>query len=80
MPRSPRRSRSIPAAPAGCSPEARSYQVGSALEERGYELGYASSYLRHRNWIQVCLMGEHGREELELLPRLLGEAVGADRK
>jgi aspartate aminotransferase-like enzyme/N-acyl-L-homoserine lactone synthetase len=56
-------------------PEVRSGRVGSALEERGYELSYSSSYLRERNWIQICLMGEHGREELASLPRLLGGAV-----
>jgi aspartate aminotransferase-like enzyme len=58
-------------------PEVRSCRVGSALEERGYELSYSSSYLRERNWIQICLMGEHGREELASLPRLLSGAVAA---
>ena len=56
-------------------PEVDSYRVGCALEERGYELSYSSSYLRERGWIQICLMGEHGREELALLPRLLRDAV-----
>lgn len=55
--------------------EVDSHRVGCALEERGYELSYSSSYLRERSWIQVCLMGEHGREELALLPRLLRDAV-----
>ena len=45
------------------------------MEERGYELSYLSSYLRERNWIQICLMGEHGREELAALPRLLSDAA-----
>jgi aspartate aminotransferase-like enzyme len=56
-------------------PEARSCRVGSALEERGFELSHASSYLRERNWIQICLMGEHGRDDLAPLPRLLREMV-----
>lgn len=56
-------------------PEVESCRVGSALEERGYELSWSSSYLRERNWLQICLMGEHGREELAPLPRLLGEAL-----
>ncbi len=56
-------------------PEARSCRVGSALEERGYELSYSSAYLRERNWIQICLMGEHEREELASLPRLLSGAL-----
>lgn len=61
-------------------PESPSYRVGRAMEERGYELSYLSSYLRERNWIQVCLMGEHGREELAPVPRLLGDAVAALRR
>jgi aspartate aminotransferase-like enzyme len=52
-------------------PEVQSCRVGTALEDRGYELSYSSSYLRERNWIQICLMGEHGQEELAALPRLL---------
>lgn len=58
-------------------PEAPSCRVGSVLEERGFELGWSSAYLRERNWIQICLMGEHDRAELEPLPRLLSNAVTA---
>jgi aspartate aminotransferase-like enzyme/GNAT superfamily N-acetyltransferase len=54
-------------------PEAPSTQVGRELERRGYELSYLSGYLIERNWIQVCLMGEHTCEDLALLPRLLAE-------
>jgi aspartate aminotransferase-like enzyme/GNAT superfamily N-acetyltransferase len=56
-------------------PEAPSHRVGRALEERGYELSYQSSYLRERNWIQICLMGEHAREDLAPLPALLAGAI-----
>lgn len=52
-------------------PEVESYRVGCALQQRGYELSYASSYLRERSWIQICLMGEHEREELAPLPGLI---------
>lgn len=53
------------------APEVPSCRVGQAMEERGYELSYSSSYLRERNWIQICLMGEHVRDEVAPLPRLL---------
>lgn len=56
-------------------PEVPSSRIGQAMEERGYELSWLSSYLRERNWIQICLMGEHTEEELAPLPRLLGDAV-----
>jgi aspartate aminotransferase-like enzyme/predicted N-acetyltransferase YhbS len=54
-------------------PEASSNWVGRELERRGYELSYLSGYLVERNWIQVCLMGEHTCEDLAPLPRLLEE-------
>jgi aspartate aminotransferase-like enzyme/predicted N-acetyltransferase YhbS len=57
-------------------PEAPSTRVGRELERRGYELSYLSGYLIERNWIQVCLMGEHTCEDLAPLPRLLAEASG----
>lgn len=56
-------------------PEAPSTRVGRELERRGYELSYLSGYLVERNWIQVCLMGEHTCEELAALPRVLVEAA-----
>ncbi|HVG08311.1 MAG TPA: aminotransferase V [Thermoanaerobaculia bacterium] len=59
-------------------PQVPSCRMGQAMEERGYELSYSSSYLRERNWIQICLMGEHGREELASLPSLLSGAVNWD--
>ncbi len=43
---------------------AQSSQVGRRLEDAGYFLSYNSAYLLERNWIQVCLMGEVGREAL----------------
>ncbi|HYX24261.1 MAG TPA: aminotransferase class V-fold PLP-dependent enzyme [Thermoanaerobaculia bacterium] len=47
--------------------------LGEALEERGIWLSYRSGYLLERNLLQVCLMGEHHRWELEELLRVLGE-------
>jgi aspartate aminotransferase-like enzyme len=37
------------------------------LEQAGFLLSYNSDYLRQRNWIQICLMGEYARERLEAL-------------
>jgi len=39
-------------------PEMNSVKIGEAMQEAGYLLSYNSGYLRRRNWIQVCLMGE----------------------
>jgi aspartate aminotransferase-like enzyme len=57
-------------------PEAPSTRVGRELERRGYELSYLSGYLIERNWIQVCLMGEHTCEELAALPGVVAEVAG----
>lgn len=50
-----------------------SERVGRRLRQQGYLLSYSSEYLRARNWVQICLMGECTREALEsaldLLPR-----------
>jgi aspartate aminotransferase-like enzyme len=60
-------------------PEAPSTRVGRELERRGYELSYLSGYLIERNWIQVCLMGEHTCEDLATLPRVMAEVVRISR-
>ena len=41
------------------STEMNSVELGDALLTAGYELSYKSRYLVERNWIQICLMGEH---------------------
>ncbi len=46
--------------------------VGRKLSESGYQLSYRSRYLRERNWIQICLMGEVEQESLIPLIGLLG--------
>jgi aspartate aminotransferase-like enzyme len=45
-------------------PELDSSRVGSAIQESGYLLSYKSEYLRRKNWIQICLMGDTAREKL----------------
>jgi aspartate aminotransferase-like enzyme len=38
--------------------EMNSVKIGEAMQESGYLLSYNSGYLRRKNWIQICLMGE----------------------
>ncbi len=40
-------------------PGINSVTLGDRLRDAGYELSYKSHYLIERNWIQICLMGEH---------------------
>ena len=39
-------------------PEMNSVKIGEAMQEAGYLLSYNSGYLRRKNWIQICLIGE----------------------
>jgi aspartate aminotransferase-like enzyme len=52
-------------------PDVSSRSVGWLLQQEGYLLSYKSEYLLKRNWIQICLMGEWSRENLETLPAVL---------
>lgn len=45
--------------------------VAEALEREGFLVCHASGYLRERNWIQICLMGEVSRDALPPLVRKL---------
>lgn len=53
------------------SPELNSVTVGNLMQEAGFLLSYNSEYLKHRNWIQICLMGEVGREKVVSLVNVL---------
>ena len=46
-------------------------EVGISLETQGFFTSYMSGYLRRRNWLQICLMGEVTRAELERLVPVL---------
>ena len=49
-------------------------EMGRNLEAHGFYTSYASGYLRRRNWLQICLMGETDHEQLErLLPVLAAQ-------
>ncbi len=45
-------------------PEMNSVKIGEAMQEAGYLLSCNSGYLRRKNWIQICLMGECPREKI----------------
>jgi aspartate aminotransferase-like enzyme len=51
--------------------------VGRKLNEAGFQLSYRSRYLRARNWIQICLMGEVDRGSLAELVVLLTRMCAA---
>ncbi len=56
-------------------------RMGAALESLGFYTSYASGYLRERNWLQVCLMGEVERAQLErLMPVLAAQMDALSRK
>jgi len=44
--------------------EMDSTKIGKQLHEAGFLLSCNSDYLRRRNWLQICLMGEFAREKL----------------
>jgi aspartate aminotransferase-like enzyme len=52
-------------------PEMNSVNVGTLMQEAGYLLSCNSNYLRQRNWIQVCLMGESSNEKVLALTNAL---------
>jgi aspartate aminotransferase-like enzyme len=56
--------------------EMNSVKVGNLIKEAGYLLSYNSEYLRRRNWIQICLMGECSREKLVALLNGLRRVCG----
>jgi aspartate aminotransferase-like enzyme len=44
-----------------------SSDFGLKLQKAGFLLSYNSDYLRRRNWIQICLMGEYSKDKIESL-------------
>jgi aspartate aminotransferase-like enzyme len=60
-------------------PEMDSVKIGDAMQEAGYLLSYNSDYLRGKNWLQICLMGEVSREKVVAVGNALIRAVGKRR-
>lgn len=51
-----------------------STRIGGLIQEAGYLLSYNSEYLRRRNWIQICFMGDCAKEKLVSLLNALNRA------
>lgn len=54
--------------------------VGNLLKESGFLLSCNSAYLREKNWIQICLMGEIAREKVVALANALQRVRKSDAK
>jgi aspartate aminotransferase-like enzyme len=52
-------------------PELNSVTMGKLMQEAGFLLSYNSAYLRGKNWMQICLMGEITREKVVALVNAL---------
>ena len=50
-------------------------ELGNRLEQNGFLLSYNSEYLRERNWIQICLMGDFSKSDVESLVESLTDAM-----
>ncbi len=61
-------------------PEQNSSDFGLKLQKAGFLLSYNSDYLRRRNWIQICLMGEYSKDKIESLLTWLGRNPIAEAK
>ena len=47
--------------------EINSTDFGAQLQQAGYLISCGSDYLRTRNWMQICLMGEYSRQKINEL-------------
>jgi len=61
-------------------PELDSVKVGNLMQEAGFLLSYNSEYLKSRNWIQICLMGEVAREKVVSLTNVLARVCFRHRE
>jgi aspartate aminotransferase-like enzyme len=52
-----------------------SVKLGEMMQEAGYLLSCNSEYLRRRNWIQICFMGDCAKERLVSLLNALNRTV-----
>ena len=50
-------------------------EFARSLAESGFLLSYNSEYLRRRNWIQICAMGECTREKVVSLLNAMQRAA-----
>jgi aspartate aminotransferase-like enzyme len=52
-----------------------SKSIGDQLATMGYLISYMSEYLLARNWVQICILGEIKKTEIEALPEIIGKLV-----
>jgi aspartate aminotransferase-like enzyme len=53
--------------------------VATELSKQGLHIAHQSDYLKRRNWVQICLMGEFDEAVLRRLPGLLAGQVAKSR-
>jgi aspartate aminotransferase-like enzyme len=58
-------------------PGQNGFEMAQQMEQAGFLVSYNSDYLRQRNWIQICLMGEYSREKLDGLLAWLARHAAA---
>ena len=56
-------------------PEMDSAKFGGAMQEAGYLLSFNSEYLRRKNWVQICFMGECTREKVVALANAMHRCI-----
>jgi predicted DNA-binding protein (MmcQ/YjbR family) len=56
-----------------------SVKIGGLIQEAGYLLSFNSEYLRRKNWIQICLMGECPREKVVPVANALNRVCSRGR-
>lgn len=59
--------------------EIKSSKFGGAMQEAGYLLSFNSEYLRRKNWVQVCLLGECAREKVIALANAMKRAYSKSK-
>ena len=59
-------------------PNYDSQKIGDYLRRKGYLVSYESSYLLQKNWIQICLMGDIKKEQLDDVVRIYRDASGGN--
>jgi aspartate aminotransferase-like enzyme len=59
--------------------EVSSIEAGNSLRESGYLLSFESQYLRQRNWVQICLMGECSQGKVVALTNAMSR-LNLDRR
>ncbi|HXT39574.1 MAG TPA: GNAT family N-acetyltransferase [Candidatus Angelobacter sp.] len=57
--------------------ETSAQKLGDRLQAAGFLLSYQSDYLRNRNWVQICLMGDCSRQSLVALLTELRKSTDA---